>query len=596
MKKTLSFQYNSHYQKWFWSIVTSLVSAFLGAVLTFAFGDHIKAALIAFSILIFFLILVCFIMMFFENRVSVLSIMNQGLVDGKYEDVIKFGNAMSQTLFTSNKNEDRVNLGKIIDEAANKIQTAHYNKSQGDYRVTFDGYDKTINLIRTSLKIDDLGWSYHLCNQDDEAIKNITLGIKAARSEAIRLRNKYSRNRDEGKKAILPYVKLIMRGYRHLCGIYYEDVTKYDDAFFYEQVTRIIMSNYSVISLGGVCEHKNPTPCGLFCDKDKHGINGCIRQSIKELYFNNINNRSATVDDTKIIDFIDFFKDQMELNDIRTDVELFNYLDAQDKEKMIKEQCYAWGRNMVKRLQRQMLQSNNTFISDEELVRKIYEAKSFAQLYYYGIKNVPDNDSAEGIFEKSLIGKSELRYLSLLNEISLIELATNETRSDIEKIIVNLGRTIELCRDKRADLYVRNSLLLMKAYFIEYDTKNRYSDKKNSNDAQKNTVQDNKAIIQTKIKQVKHIYKDIIKYEHRKDVEVSFVYKDTLDKLRMCKNELKLHFKEVSVDNDDFIVKGFNVLTIQTYETHKELQKLNDKIFIPLSSEIEKIKNKWSIE
>lgn len=596
MKKSsiISFQSNRHYLKWFWFVVETLVSAFVGALIAFVFGGHIWAAILAFGILMSFLILLCFVLVLFENKVSVLSIMNQGLADGKYEDVIKFGSAMSPTLFTSNKNEDRIILGEKIDEAAAKIQTDHYNKSQGDYLVTIDGCDKTINLIRIGLKIDDLGWSLHLCKQDDQAITNISMGIKEARKEALRLKNKYSDETDERANAVLPYVRLIMRGYRHLCGIFYEDVSKHEYAIFYEQVTRMIMSNYSIISLGGVCEHRIPSPCGLYCLKDIAGKNDCIRNNIKELYFNFENQENVSVDDNAIIDFLGFNNTQMSLPHIREDVELFNCLHSKDKEKIIKEQCYAWGRNMVKRLQRRMMQSCNKFISDAELVCKISEAKSFAQLYYYGAKDVPKNDSAEIIIDKPLIGKSELRYLSLLNEISLIELFVTKNESEsynIEKLISNLKRTVDLCRDKRADLYVRNSLLLMKAYYLEYDWSNRFSD---GNTPIK--IQKNKAILKTKIKQVKELYKRIIKYEHRRDIEVYSVYKDTLNKFRICKKELKLHYKKVAIDNNDIIVNGFNELTSNSFRMHFRLQNINSKTFEPSTTEIAKIINKWSLE
>lgn len=260
-----SFQYNDNFKKWFWFVNETLVGAFVGALIAFIFGSHYWAALAAFGILIAFLIVLSAFFIFLENRISVLSIMNQGLKDGKFEDAIKFGSALKSTLFTSNKNEDIVVLGHKIEEAATKIENAHYNKSKGDYLVTVDGAAKSIDQIRIGLKIDDLGWSMHLCKRTDEAVINIIDGIKEARKEALRL------SRLNGNHQIItPFVQLILRGYRHLCGIYYEDVNQHWRAVFYENVSKLITSNCKIINSGGVCEGRESeirgTTCGLLCN------------------------------------------------------------------------------------------------------------------------------------------------------------------------------------------------------------------------------------------------------------------------------------------------------------------------------------------
>lgn len=597
MKKEsfLNFQYNRHYLRWFWFVIETVVSAFVGALIAFVFGGNLWAALVAFGILMAFLVILCFILILFENKVSVLSIMNQGLSDGKYEDVIKFGSAMSPTLFTSNKNEDRVILGRKIDEAATKIQNDHYNKSKGDYLVTIDGHDKTINLIRTGLKIDDLGWSLHLCENDDEAVINILLGIRDARNEAVRLKRKYVDNSNDGKCAILPYVKLIMRGYRHLSGIYYEDITKYQHAIFYENVTRIIMSNYSIITFGGVCENKKENACGLYCSKPNEDKAECIRRNIKTIYFDNTNSSISNDNlQSMIADFLDLDNNnQMSLLHIQQDVELFNYLRPDLKEGIIKEQCYAWGRNMVKRLQRRLQQSNDyAFISDAELACKIYEAKSFAQLYYYGTNDIPKNDGADLIIDKNLIGKSELRYLSLLNEISMIEIfiSTKESELNIDRIINNLRRTADLCRDKRADLYVRNLLYLMRAHYLDYNWCNRYVF-----DNPHILPQKKKEILQNKIKEIRHIYKSIIKYEHRRDEEVYSVYQEAQNNLICCGKEIKIKYEKVNCDEDDFIFKAFHNISSGVFNEHTNLQLLKNRTHLFDSVEIQRIKDKWAI-
>src|SRR6266404_8184898 len=146
---------------------------------------------------------------------------------------------MRGTLFTSNKNEEIVVLGGKIDAAASNIESAHYNNSKGDYLVTVDGTPKSITQIRIGLKIDDLGWSMHLCKRTDEEFTNIIDGMKAARHKALTLAHS---NGSDQVDRIIPLVQLILRGYRHLSGIYYEDVNQHWRATFYENVTKLIPS------------------------------------------------------------------------------------------------------------------------------------------------------------------------------------------------------------------------------------------------------------------------------------------------------------------------------------------------------------------
>jgi len=77
--KLQCFQYNEDLNRWLWFVAETLVAAFVGALIAFVFGSHYWAALSAFAILMLFLLLLAAVLIFFENRVSILSIMNQGL-------------------------------------------------------------------------------------------------------------------------------------------------------------------------------------------------------------------------------------------------------------------------------------------------------------------------------------------------------------------------------------------------------------------------------------------------------------------------------------------------------------------------------------
>lgn len=601
-----SFQYNDNFKKWFWFVNETLVSAFVGALIAFVFGSHYWAALAAFGILIVFLIVLSAFFIFLENRISVLSIMNQGLKDGKFEDTIKFGSALKSTLFTSNKNEDIVVLGNKIDEAATKIENAHYNKSKGDYLVTVDGTAKSINQIRIGLKIDDLGWSMHLCKRTDEAVVNIIDGIKEARKEALRL------SRINGNHQIItPFVQLILRGYRHLCGIYYEDVNQHWRAVFYENVSKLITSNCKIITKGGVCEgrkseHKETT-CGLLCNLNHEKKIDCVRKNILEIYFREDSeiNEIVEIDISDIYNYLNISHGSlMNEVEIEDDIRLYNMLPIKTQNTMVKEQCYAWGRNMVKKLQNGMYkQGEYDFISDDELSCKVAEARAFSQVYYYGTNHVTSNDDFDNVIIKDILGKSELRYISLINEIDLVNLLQSSSQSSqkrfreghhgrnmkVEKLIGRLSATREIYRDIRADLYVRASIELISANYYEYNLNYRYM----TNDAIDKSLESRKGKIDHYLKTIKTLRREIYVYEHKKNEDVEKIYQVIVKDLKTARKKLENKSLKNTNNTEDILANLFNNIEKEEYKEHRELKKISSSIHDFSKNEILRLKTKW---
>jgi len=601
-----SFQYNDNFKKWFWFVNETLVSAFVGALIAFVFGNHYLAALAAFGILVVFLIVLSAFFIFLENKISVLSIMNQGLKDGKFEDAIKFGSALKSTLFTSNKNEDIVVLGNKIDEAATKIENAHYNKSKGDYLVTVDGTAKSINQIRIGLKIDDLGWSMHLCKRTDEAVVNIIDGIKEARKEALRL------SRINGNHQIItPFVQLILRGYRHLCGIYYEDVNQHWRAIFYENVSKLITSNCKIITKGGVCEGRKSehgeTTCGLLCSLNHEKKIECIRKNILEIYFREDSeiNEVVDIDITDIYNFLNISHGSlMNEVEIEDDIRLYNMLPIKTKNSMVKEQCYAWGRNMVKKLQNGMYkQGEYDFISDDELSCKVAEARAFSQVYYYGISPVTLNDDFDNVIIKDILGKSELRYISLINEIDLVNLLQSSSQSTlkkfreghygrnmkVEKLIGRLSLTREIYRDIRADLYVRASIELITANYYEYNLNYRYL----TNDAIDKSFESRKKKIDHYLKIIRSLRREINDYEHKTNEDIEKIYQAIVKDIKAARKKLKNKTVKNISNSDDVLATLFTNVEKEEYEKHRDLNKISSSIHDFSTNEILRLKTKW---
>jgi hypothetical protein len=559
-----SFQYNENFKKWLWFVNETLVGAFVGALIAFVFGSHYWAALTAFGILMLFLVILSVFFVFLESKVSVLSIMNQGLKDGKYEDVIKFGSAMRTTLFTANKNDEIVTLGNKIDEAATKIESEHYNRSKGDYQVTIDGKQKSITEIRIGLKIDDLGWSMHLIKKNDDALSNIIDGIRKSRNEALRL-SRIKENKDG--KSITPFVNLILRGYRHLSGIYYENAKEHWRAEFYENVTRLIMSNNKIVSVGGVCEGRiskdSNTVCGLLCGFSYEEKVNCAKRNIIDLYYDDSYNTNETneFDDQSIHQYLNISHGAlMSIEEIEDDIKLFNMLPKEIKGEIIKEQCYSWGRNIVKKIQNCMYKHGEyDFISDYELSCKVAEARAFSQVYYYGPISIEKiNDDFHDVVNKEILGKSELRYLSLMSEIELLDLFQPISRSakknsidgsvgrnmKIEKLIDNLKSIREIFRDKRADLYVRTSINLITAIHLEFNINNRYI----VNDVLGKSLDSKEKKIKRIKSNIKSLYNEIKNYEHqsfrllgpKKFVLLSFYVCQYLCQKKLCAETTRL--------------------------------------------------------
>lgn len=608
-----SFQYNDNFKKWFWFVNETLVSAFVGALIAFVFGSHYWAALAAFGILMVFLIILSIFFILLENKVSVLSIMNQGLKDGKFEDVIKFGSAMRTTLFTANKNDEIVMLGNKIDEAASKIESDHYNRLKGDYPVTIDGKQNSITQIRIGLKIDDLGWSMHLCKKNDEAVDNIINGIRRARNEASRLSKIYGN--DKGK-VIIPFVKLILRGYRHLAGIYYEDIKEHWRAEFYEKVTKLIMSNYKIIIQGEVSESwiskqfETTTENESFYYLPYERKIEYIRKNIFDLYYE----RKAEISSNKDLGTIDIYSylnisqgNLMSETEIEDDIKLFNMLPIENQNEFIKEQCYAWSRNIVKKVQNGIFkQGEYKFISDYELTCKVAEARAFSQGYYYGTNDITTNDDFDNVINKNILGKSELRYLSLMNEIELVNLfqpssllsqkRENNRNSGrnvkIEKLIEHLKKTREILRDKRADLFVRTSIHLITAYYYEYNLNYRYL----TNNVIDKSLESRKKRLASYKKTIKDLYKEIRSYEHKANNDLEDRYHSIMEDLRIAEKRLKIKYIKTLKNTDDIFINKFKQVNDKEYAQHIKLNNIKAAIHKFRDNEIQIVKTKWGMK
>lgn len=585
MEKIRKLRHNENFKKRFRYITETIITLPIGAITAFFFEREVELALWAVLIFLVLFILYCIILVVQENRVSVLSIMSEGLNDGRYEDVIKFGSAMSPTLFTSNKNLDRVKLGRLLFEACKKLsQTEH--SARDDIIISSGGAQKTVKQIKIELLLDDLGWSLYLTNSDSsEATTNIQEAIKLARLEIKRLKNRNKQITDKVNKQIETYMRLIMRGYRHLTGIYYSKQKTLDLARNYERVTQYILSEGRILSVGGVCSSRVcGDNCGMICNKGDQKIT-CILNNINDIYFSDISVSNVI----NLSDFIDIHRIKLNEVDLIEDKENFELLLSNAKEKIIKEQCYAWSRNIVKWLQKSMHSSwdisfsfayemkEKPFVSDDEKNCKISEAIAFARLYYYGAEacRMTDYSDFDSVISTNLIKKEQQRYLTLMNEISLIDfnrqllleenviesLTANDTHNDlIETVIDHIKQTRDACKGLRADLFARNTALLMKALLIQYNLNIRY------NMGDESTQKYRKEVISKIMEEVSDLYKEVINYEHCENTDVKHVRNSVMAELKEANKELcRWSFANVSKDEKSIELENAKEVEHSTY-------------------------------
>lgn len=574
----------------------------IGAITAFIFERKVTFALISLGVFVFLFIVYCIVLVIEENKVSVLSIMSEGLRDGRYEDVIKFGSAMSPTLFTSNKNFDRVKLGRLLLEACQNLAQAEHSARE-DIIIASGGSRKSVKQIKIELLLDDLGWSLYLTETNNtEATNNIQEAIKLSRLEIKRIKNKHKNTNPQLiQKSIEVYMKYILRGYRHLTGIYYSSQKTFDLAKNYERITHYILSGGNILSFGGSCSARitdDDNVCGLTCNKNDK--TECIMFNIKRIYYSEEKLKEVV----SLQGYIDLHQVKVSLVDLVDDMNNFSTLSNEAKEKILREQSYAWSRNIVKWLQKNIhsswdatfsktIESNKSyFISDEERLCKIRESLSFARLYYYGKEALIDSDlnDFDTIISTDLIKTEQQRYLTLTNEIALTnyEFSLFETNDNdisayneshnaaIEIIIDHIKQTREACRGLRADLFARNTSFLIKALLVQYNMNVRY------NMGDESTISYRMNCIDNIKEEGTSLYQEVVNYEHCDNEEVRKALDSLLIELKFARKEIK-KWKFIYVKNRETIILDTDS-DVTSYYKSVSLRKVKD------------IKLRWKIE
>jgi len=81
-----------------------------------------------------------------------------------YLDVVRFGSPISRFLWLSHNNKERINVGKMVEDSASKIERVE---------------------VQVATLIDDIGWTFAAIGEYTKATDNISRGIKKAEQASL---------------------------------------------------------------------------------------------------------------------------------------------------------------------------------------------------------------------------------------------------------------------------------------------------------------------------------------------------------------------------------------------------------------------------
>ena len=148
----------------------------------------------------------------------------------------------------------------------------------------------------------------------------------------------------------------------------------------------------------------------------------------------------------------------------------------------------------------------------------------------------------------------------------------------IEVVIDHIKQTRDACKGLRADLFARNTALLMKALLIRYNLNIRY------NMGDESTQKYRLEVINSIITEVSSLYKEVANYEHCENDEVKQILDSVVKELKRATKELhKWKFVNASKNNTNPIAKCAEADSHYTYTDN------------PSSRIIEIIKERWNV-
>lgn len=155
------------------TIVIAIATGLIGFLGGWIFEGRIVLSLIVFGFLFLGCIIAWISSYVFSKRINVLSIMDEDIKKGNYENAVKFGISVSRALHLSGRNWERFKISEKVCEALKGMPS--------EKEITIGDKVEKVSFLRAKMLIDDCGWSLYSIspfNYKNRAVNKIMGGIQ----------------------------------------------------------------------------------------------------------------------------------------------------------------------------------------------------------------------------------------------------------------------------------------------------------------------------------------------------------------------------------------------------------------------------------
>lgn len=192
-------------------IILALISGVFGFALNWIFGDRLIEGIITLVIVGLLCLAGWIVTCIYESKTNILTILQKDLKNGKNQEAVKLGCAVSRAMFLSGKNKERCLISERVIEALENIRKSNTTN------IELNDKSEDVVLLKAKITIDDFGWSYYLCDNfknKTSAENKVKEGIKDCLRYFISNSGEDKRNQVFG---------IIFKGLRHLCSMNIEN-------------------------------------------------------------------------------------------------------------------------------------------------------------------------------------------------------------------------------------------------------------------------------------------------------------------------------------------------------------------------------------
>ena len=220
-------------------VIVAFLSALFGFAINWVFDGKTTEGIVMLTILGILCVSVWIATCIFESKTNILAILQKDLKNGRYQEVVKLGCAVSRAMFLAGKNRERCLISDKVILALEEIERENIT--------TIDVNEKPeeVILLKSKITIDDYGWSLYLC----DTFKN-RLSAENKIKEGIKDCLRYTvANADEDKKN--KAYGILFKGIRHLFAMCIENFEATPVMEFQKNTGMLPKYKNEIINIGG---------------------------------------------------------------------------------------------------------------------------------------------------------------------------------------------------------------------------------------------------------------------------------------------------------------------------------------------------------